>query len=491
MATNEARLEALGRLAKLLCDDDAVLGELALAWSEPARYVAEHAARLSDRGIDAPIADLAFIALIDALQARKRCIEIDWKVCPREMVSAVRSLLRSFKKKGWKAPKLDDGEELADLVAVVGSSLEETGLSLCTLNHQSDSYSLVILPTSAVELAIELARIADIGRVLHWRVEEKVARPPPALELRTITTLDADVAAPPRQFFALPRRRVVTFDGKALFLASPEGAGRIPLDRDLLPDFDPAASSPQHVLVRSGQQFGLASRQFVRLWSPAGESVLYRVEPPLAPNADGSHVGAASGGISDDPHVVVAVFHRAAAAAEDVHPAVLRLTKGKKKVATFEHLDAHGNLGHARRDRLPMSSTVRLNAHLRRTPRLGAIAWLDDMPYVVARGTEEGTPAYAVYSRYDAPYGDLEPLIDLGEDCVARVTSSFAYLLVTYVRREGAPSAVFSTPHPTRPGRAVELPAGATLLDHEDGAFWYFEPHGSGGHFVLADPVNP
>ncbi len=491
MATDEARLEALGRLAKLFCDDDAVLTEIALAWNEPGRYVAEFAERLSDRGIDAPIADLAFIALVDALQARKRCIEIDWKVWPKEMASAVRALLRTLKRTGWKTPKLDDGEELADLMCVVGSSLQGMGLSLCSLSHQSDSYALVLLPTGLVELAIELALLADIGRVLVWRVEEKVARPTPPMQLRTITTIDVELSEPPRQFFAMPRRRIVTFDGKALFLGSAEGAGQVPLDRELLPDFDPAASSPQHVLVRSGQQFGLASRQFVRLWSPAGDSVLYRVDPPLAPNATGAYAGVVAGGISDDPHVVVAVFHRAASQAEDVHPGVLRLATGKKKTARFDQLDSQGKLGHAKRDRLPMSSTVRLSAQLRRTPRLGTIAWLDDMPYVVARGREEGTPSYAVYSRYYAPFGDLEQLIDLGEDCASRVSSSFAHLLVTYVGRAGSPCAVFSTAHPTRPPRALELPPGATLLDHEDDAFWYFEPHESRGRYVLADPVNP
>jgi hypothetical protein len=464
MPTPEARLQALGRLAKLLCDDDTLLDEIGVAWNEPERYVTARAERLSDRGIEKPIPQLAFIALVDALQARKRCVEIDWRADPRDMVKAVRTLLRGFQRKGWKPPRLEDGVELAELLSVVGSSIEGMGLSLCHLDHQSDSYALVLMATHDVNAATELALSSDVGRLSVFRVKEDAVKPPVAIRLCTITTIDVASREPPREFFALPRRRVVTFDGKVLHLSGPEGSGSVTLDGELLPDFDPSADAPRHVLVRSGQHFGLASGQFVRLWSPSGESVLYRNEPALTPDDGGGHAGVAYGGISDDPTVVVAVFRPADAGLGALLPVVLRLTTGKKRTARLDVL-------HPRE-------------------RLSAIAWHDDSPYVVARGNREGTESYAVYSRCLAPPGDLAPLIDLGEDCTSRVSSSFGHLLVTYVRRQGAPCAVFSLAQPSQAPRALELPPGTTILDHEQDGFWYFEPRGSRGRYVLAEPVG-
>ncbi|HEX4337357.1 MAG TPA: hypothetical protein VH062_15680 [Polyangiaceae bacterium] len=432
----EERLRALGQLAGLLCDDASVAGELVLAWNEPDRYTADHGERLGDRGIDAPTRDLAFIALVDALRERKRCIEIDWRADPGDMVKAVRALLRQYKRTGWKTPKLDDGEELETLLRVVGSSIAATGLSLCSLDHQSDSYALVLLPSADVDAAIELARSSEVGQVAVWRKVDAIVEPEPPVRLRTIATFDGESPAPPHAFFALPRRRAVAFDGAVLSLVSADGTGHLALDRELLPDFDAAAARPEHVLVRSGQHFGLASREFVRLWSPSGESVLYRNDPPVASEV-GELIGE-TGGISDDPAVVITGFRSAGAETNDIRVGVFRLSSGKKKMARFELLD---------------------------TPHSGALAWLDDARY--------------------------EQRLALDELHASRVSSSFAHLLVTHRQREGGPASIFSLAPPSSLPRVLELPPGATLLDEEADGFWYFEPAAPHGRYVLAEAIGP
>jgi hypothetical protein len=243
------------------------------------------------------------------------------------------------------------------------------------------------------------------------------------------------------------------------------------------------------VLVRSGQTVALVSRRFVRQWSAPNESVLFRNEPELPPSERGNYAAPVAGGISDDPHVAVAVFHHANLPDEAIHPAVLRLDP-QARIARFDALDKNGRLGRAERDRLPMSSALRLQVHLRRFPQLGSIAWLEDTLYVVARGREEQSPSYAVFASYHAPWGQLAPILDLGEYCATRVSSSRRNLLVTYTERAGQPSQVFNLARPAHTGIPVALPAGAVLLDHEADGFWYLECDATSARYVFAQPTE-
>jgi hypothetical protein len=168
MSSSAERLSALSELARLTGADEPLLSELRSAWNEPARYVDEHSDRLSDRGILQPFLGLPFIALVDGLQQRKLCRELDWREDPETMVEAVRELLAQRGVSGWQAPELDDGEELPQLMGVVDASLAPLGLSLCALDIQSDCYPIVLVPAAEVQAAQTLADTAGVGKLLRF-----------------------------------------------------------------------------------------------------------------------------------------------------------------------------------------------------------------------------------------------------------------------------------------------------------------------------------
>jgi hypothetical protein len=146
--TSSAR-DALIAVAGLLAVDAPEVRDLAVAaLDDPAAYLAAHADRLDDRGIDEPFPGLAWIALVNALTDHGLLAEVDWKEAADEIAGQLRAL-RS-------APPADPGwtslgeSELPtyEFLELAGDRLHATGTALGVLDIESDCYPLVLLPAA-------------------------------------------------------------------------------------------------------------------------------------------------------------------------------------------------------------------------------------------------------------------------------------------------------------------------------------------------------
>ena len=129
------------------------------AFDEPRAYVTTHTKRLAERGIAKPIADLAWIALIDALDDAKRLVEIDWKTDTAELVAAIQTLHRGFKLRRLTEDEEDDLSTW-ELLEIAGAALRKKDVQLAQLDMGSDSYCLVAVP---IARAPDLKRLAKQG----------------------------------------------------------------------------------------------------------------------------------------------------------------------------------------------------------------------------------------------------------------------------------------------------------------------------------------
>lgn len=136
-------------LAKLLCPRPAAFAaDVDLALRDPARYVAKHAKELDLRGIDAPVKNLALLALIDGLIARKLATELDGREEPEDCIAqifALRSLPALTALKKLDAPEVDEESTTPRALKVAAGALASAGLVLVTIDIRSDSYPTLVL----------------------------------------------------------------------------------------------------------------------------------------------------------------------------------------------------------------------------------------------------------------------------------------------------------------------------------------------------------
>ncbi|ROP36008.1 DUF6630 family protein [Saccharothrix texasensis] len=152
--------DALVALAALLAPDAPdVADRVTSAHDAPATYLRTHADRLDDRGIDEPLPELAWIALVDALTDHDLLAEVDWKEAAGEIVAQLRSL-----RSGPADPRAWDwfaglAEDLPayDFLERAGRELRATGTTLAVLDIESDCYPLVLLPNEHADTLRELA----------------------------------------------------------------------------------------------------------------------------------------------------------------------------------------------------------------------------------------------------------------------------------------------------------------------------------------------
>ncbi|MFE4367580.1 DUF6630 family protein [Streptomyces sp. NPDC056835] len=173
--------EALAALAELLAPGRAAVAEEVLfAYDDPDAYVRTHAARLEDRGIDAPIENIAWIALVDALTAQGLLAEVDWKEDADEIRRQLRGLESRPTADPWSVAAPDDadgtdGTDGTDAVPMdtaaflndAGRLHLDLGVALAVLDIESDCYPLVCFPAQrASELTPLAARAGFYAAVL-------------------------------------------------------------------------------------------------------------------------------------------------------------------------------------------------------------------------------------------------------------------------------------------------------------------------------------
>jgi predicted DNA-binding WGR domain protein len=144
-----ANVEPLLALAGLLTRKDraGLEKELRLAVEQPALYFKRFEERLSNRGIDAPDetyqTTLAWIALVDGLEARKQLVEIDWREAPEDALSWLSETRTGLlDKKAFGFAKEVETLRTEVFVREAAKRFARAGVRMVVVDMKSDSYPL-------------------------------------------------------------------------------------------------------------------------------------------------------------------------------------------------------------------------------------------------------------------------------------------------------------------------------------------------------------
>ncbi|MFJ6615128.1 DUF6630 family protein [Streptomyces sp. NPDC091289] len=159
---------SLAEIASLLAPArPAVAEEVLRAHDSPHDYVSAFAGRLAGRGIEEPVDNLAWIALIDALDAHGLLAEFDWKEDAQEIRGRLRKLESRPSVDPWV---LVDAEEMLlpteRFLHACGRRYREIGAALAVLDIESDCYPVVGLRAARADELTALAARAGFP-VLH------------------------------------------------------------------------------------------------------------------------------------------------------------------------------------------------------------------------------------------------------------------------------------------------------------------------------------
>ncbi|ROQ78204.1 hypothetical protein EDD95_4793 [Streptomyces sp. CEV 2-1] len=164
--SDEARRSLAAVAALLAPAHEAVAARALHAHDDPAGYVRDHAAALEHRGIDEPLPDLAWIALVDALAKHRLLAELDWKEDSDEIRSQLRGLASQPSVDPWVLVGADDMLlPTHEFLEACGRHYRDVGAALAVLDIDSDCYPVVCLrATRMKELTALAARAGFTAR---------------------------------------------------------------------------------------------------------------------------------------------------------------------------------------------------------------------------------------------------------------------------------------------------------------------------------------
>ncbi|MFJ3940284.1 DUF6630 family protein [Streptomyces parvus] len=156
---------SLAEIAALLAPAHPDVAEEVLrAHDSPHDYVSAFADRLDDRGIDEPVDDLAWIALVDALAAHGLLAEFDWKEDPQEIRAQLRKLESRPSVDPWVPFEADASTLPTDeFLHACGRHYREIGAALAVLDIESDCYPVVGLRAARTDELTALAARAGFS----------------------------------------------------------------------------------------------------------------------------------------------------------------------------------------------------------------------------------------------------------------------------------------------------------------------------------------
>jgi hypothetical protein len=128
-----------------------VVGQVLHAHDDPEGYTRTHADRLGERGIHEPVAELAWIALVDALFEHGLLAEFDWKEDPQEIRAQLGTLASRPAIDPWVL--LEAGEmslPTHEFLMACGRHYRDVGAALAVLDIESDCYPVVCLRAAQV-----------------------------------------------------------------------------------------------------------------------------------------------------------------------------------------------------------------------------------------------------------------------------------------------------------------------------------------------------
>lgn len=153
--------------ASLLAPARPSVGEQVLhSFDHPEAYLRDHAGRPADRGIDEPVPDLAWIALVDAPADHRLLAELDWKEDPQEVRSQLRGLDPHPSVDPWVLVGEDDMLLPADeFLRSCGRHYADVGAAPAVLDIEFDCYPVVCLRAARVQ---ELTALAQRAGFTAW-----------------------------------------------------------------------------------------------------------------------------------------------------------------------------------------------------------------------------------------------------------------------------------------------------------------------------------
>jgi hypothetical protein len=156
----------------LMAEDPSLVEEIRLALVSPGEYVSRFQERLRGRSIEKPQSDLPWIALVDGLEDRGRLRELDWKEAPEDVTWKIDHSLPDHPVQAdrWAWVATAEWEEKLphDLLPAIATRLAAEGLTVVTLDIDSDSYPMMVLPVDQVEKCQQLAQLAGYGTITDW-----------------------------------------------------------------------------------------------------------------------------------------------------------------------------------------------------------------------------------------------------------------------------------------------------------------------------------
>jgi hypothetical protein len=184
---SEAKRAAFDAICELLAPGDAkVIADVHLALNDRDGYAKKFKTRLDERG-GLAVDDRRFywIALIDALEARGKLSERDWKDEPSDTRWAIDKILgKKASRWAWCADGSFD-EVATDLfLRAAGKALASDGLALVALDMGADNYPIAVAPFDRIKELRALAKQAG-GKIDSFAPKTRpkarpAARPPAA-----------------------------------------------------------------------------------------------------------------------------------------------------------------------------------------------------------------------------------------------------------------------------------------------------------------------
>ena len=158
------------QLTQLLTEDETLKKEVLLAVDKPSEFVNQFRQPLLERGIEEPIDQLPWLALVHGLSHRNLLYELDWKESPEEVVGVALTLLENHGNYQEISSSLNNiepfiDEDIEEFLPQLNRKLESFKVQLIWLDIDSDSYPLTIIPLPDLDAAKQLAREAGYGKI--------------------------------------------------------------------------------------------------------------------------------------------------------------------------------------------------------------------------------------------------------------------------------------------------------------------------------------
>ena len=150
-----------------------VAKEVALAVDDREKYFERTTHELFEDAEDSDFDDdLPWLALIEALNAKGRLVEVDWKECASEVLAGLDRIGGAAAKKALKPAHAETDEQLDErytdeALALFGKLLGAAGLALIQLDKSSDSYAIMVVAARDVARLAKTARAARFS-IVHW-----------------------------------------------------------------------------------------------------------------------------------------------------------------------------------------------------------------------------------------------------------------------------------------------------------------------------------